>query len=254
MKVYSTLLLGSLFALGWAGSANGAPTIFFGEDLDIGANRPGLGPVLDGNAVAAQGDFLSNLVDVGIEDFDGFGPDAEVVPTLSGLVGVLPSTLTFLDSANGVQAEAAFFESPSLSSSVGVRVNFGRPDTGPTSFPTLLFSNILGFRLDFSSPISAFGFYGRDLGESNGVRLRLTLTPTAGNPFELEVPHSLVNQNGVTSVQNALLFYGLIDFDQSYTSIEFTPDFGEISGFDDFIVGDPVPVDSEPISWLRPLF
>lgn len=97
------------------------------------------------------------------------------------------------------------------------------------------------FRIDFSAPVAAFGFFGSDIGDS-GSNLTLRYT-TAGGTFDSKVPYDanpgLANGN--------LLFYGLIDTANPFTSIQFlSTASGDFFGFDDFTIASQAQVVNPP--------
>ena len=86
-----------------------------------------------------------------------------------------------------------------------------------------------GLTISFSDSISAFGFYGTDIGDFGG---QLLLTMTNGSTVDVTVP------NTVDSPDGALLFWGFIDTENSYTSISFSNTSGSDSfGYDDMTIG-----------------
>lgn len=89
------------------------------------------------------------------------------------------------------------------------------------------------FTINFSEAISAFGFYGTDIGDFEGT-LTLVLHSATGADEELVV------RRGAAVAGGSLLFYGFADIDARYTSITFrsTVGGGDVFGFDDFIVAD----------------
>ena len=91
------------------------------------------------------------------------------------------------------------------------------------------------FSITFSTAISAFGFYGTDIGDFEGT-LSLLLTPSGGGAdVQLDVPNS-IGSNG------SLLFFGFLDRTISYSKITFRTAGSSVTsdyfGFDDFLVAD----------------
>lgn len=100
-------------------------------------------------------------------------------------------------------------------------------------------SNVGGtFSITFSRSISAFGFYGTDIGDFGGV-LSLILTPWNGGPDETLVVRPQSNQ---AAASGALLFYGFADMSSEYRRITFvslgTTSDQDFFGFDDLVVAD----------------
>lgn len=94
------------------------------------------------------------------------------------------------------------------------------------------------FSITFGRSISAFGFYGTDIGDFGGV-LSLVLTPWNGGPDETLVvrPQSVNNANS-----GGLLFFGFSDVNSEYRRVTFlssgTGTSVDYFGFDDFVVAD----------------
>jgi hypothetical protein len=202
--------------------AGAAVTTFFGEDLGPGdESRPASMP----NAQSAHDGFLSNLVGVTTEGFEGF-----------------------VDGATGPFALAFGGDTATLSNGAGATVRDVPSGTFNGTFPTtgakFLLTNIGGgaFSITFSAPQNAFGFYATDIGDGGG-RLGLAFDDAA-----LDVPSSALTPSG------SVLFFGYINPDVAFTKVTFTNASQGVDGFgfDDLTVGRhenilaPVP---EPDSW-----
>ncbi|MBW3225644.1 PEP-CTERM sorting domain-containing protein [Marinobacter adhaerens] len=205
----------ALVLLAGAANSTAAPITFFGEDPTTAGT---LGP----NSTAARNDFLSNLTGVGNEDFESFllGDDAPLNLTFPGSAGTLGATLTGTGEIND--------SGPGRFATSGT--NFWEVTTG-------------SFKIDFSDPVSAFGFNGIDIGDFVTDQMVLNLTNASGGTSELTVPHSL----GIGNNDQATLFFGFYDLSQSYTSIEFTnAGGGDFFAFDDMVIGDAEQVTPDP--------
>lgn len=216
-KVFFFVLAATLIC---ATSAMAVPVTFFGEDLNPGATVPAAG-----NAVTARNAFYSNLIGVGTEDFEGFlQGDTSLSLTFPGSSGSITASLTGGGSVFTYAAAGRFATSGN---------NWYNQDPGENPFT-----------ISFSSGISAFGFYGTDIGDFGG---HITLTLVNGGSVNLTVPNTLNAPNG------SLLFYGFYDTTQAYSSITFGNTSGADGfGFDDMVIADlkqvnPVP---EPTSML----
>jgi hypothetical protein len=192
MKKIGFLLVTLLFLKVNAGSA--AIITFFGEDL----NRAGDPTVATpDNSSAASGRFLANLANVGTETFEGFrtGTFVPLNVNFSGLgSAVLSGTGTVVNGNDGA----------------------GRFPVSGTQY--LLTDPGAGFNLRFSSPVSAFGFYGTDIGDYGG-QILLSLTDVDGSLSTMTVP-STISSNGSTS--GSVLYYAFLDSANRYTNIEFS--------------------------------
>lgn len=197
---------------------------FFGEDIETSGDPNTATPT---NSNAARTNFFSNLTGVGTEGFESFSAGTS-----------LPLTITFMG------AGSATLTDPTNSSDI-VSGNDGAgrfPVSGSKFLETGAGS---GFTLTFSSPISAFGFYGTDVGDFGGA-LSLGLKDASGNTSTLNVGNTL-GDNGSTS--GSVLYFGFYDTTDTYTSITFN-NLGsggvDVFGFDDFSIGSRAQVTPSP--------
>jgi hypothetical protein len=212
-----------------ASPAFAGPVIFFGEDVNA-AGDPTEAPIT--NATNARNNFFLNLTGVGVETFEGI-PSGTTAPIALTFPGAGTATL------NGTGSVSA-----------------GNDGVGryPVSGSQYYYAGSDNFTIDFSSAISAFGFYGTDIGDFGG---HLTLTLTGSNGVTvLTVPNTL-GSGGSTSGSN--LYWGFYDTTNTYTSIAFGNDSGgsDNFGFDDFSIGaltQVTPISApEPASWAMML-
>jgi len=189
---------------------------FFGEDVNLAGGSSITATLANSNA--AQAAFFANLTGVGTETFEGF-TTGQTLPITVNFSGAGSATLT----------------DPTNSSSI-----FSGPD-GAGRFP-ISGSKYLetgagsGFEITFSSPISAFGFYGTDIGDFGGA-LALTMAESGGGTVQLPVGNT-IGSNGSTS--GSALYFGFYDLTNTYTSITFdnTGSGGvDVFGFDNFSIG-----------------
>lgn len=186
-------------------NAVAAPQIFFGENLTPGG-------AVSGDPVTARNDFLGNLSGVGTEDFEGFtlGSSEPLSLGFPGSSGSISATLSGGDATidNGGSGRYA------TSGSQYVETEGGGD-----------------FSINFSDPVAAFGFFGTDVGDFGG-ELLLELTSGAGSS-DISVG------NTVNAPDSSLLFFGVIDQSNPFTSIAFENTSGsDFFGFDDMTVGD----------------
>ena len=199
----------SLLAIGLslqATAANAITLTFFGEDGSPGGTVPPAG-----NAATARQDFLDALAaGVSTEDFESFafGSTAPLALSFTGGIGTIDATLT---GAGDID------------------------DGGAGRFPTSgsnLWDVTGSFSITFGTPVAAFGFFGTDVGDFEGS---LTVQTSDGvTTTDYVVPHTIDVSSG------ALLFFGIIDTDNPFTSVVFgnTEAGVDIFGFDDLTVGD----------------
>ena len=211
-------LLASCFILAVCSMAHAAPVTYFGEDFGLGEGTP---LASFPNSATAENGFKSNLVGVSTEDFES------LVGNTADFGGGLTATLS--------GGERSFVSS-------GTTNGVGRYAVSGEYF----WENGVDFALTFSDPISAFGFYGIDIGDYNGQVL-LELTDVNDVVTFLNIGNS-VNISG-----GSVLYFGFYDLENEYTSILFgnTASGTDFFGFDDFTIGtleniDPNPVVPEP--------
>jgi hypothetical protein len=221
-RVCSALVALGIAAL--ASSSLAAPVVYFGEDLNPGGTVPA-----GGNAATARASFLSQLIGVGNENFEGIAagttpPLALAFPGSSGSI-----TATINGSSGGVCNTGS-----GTVGTIGCN-GFGRFPTSGTNW----YHTTDQFSISFSDPISAFGFYGTDIGDFNG---QITATLLGGGTVNLTIPHTVNGPNGT------LLFWGFIDASAGYTSMQFgnTAAGTDVFGFDDMVIGDQQQVRPAP--------
>ncbi|MDR4463005.1 MAG: PEP-CTERM sorting domain-containing protein [Nitrospira sp.] len=222
----SLCIVGIGLALGILGSAPAAfavPSVFFGEDLGLGESTPlSAFP----NASAARNSFLSGLVGVGTESFEGFASGTGAPLALS-FPGAGTATL---------QGDGAVDVVPSGSTN-----SVGRYATDGTHY---FETNSDTFSVDFSSPVAAFGFFGIDIGDFDG---QVTLTTAGGLNQTFNIDNTIGAPGG------SILFWGLIDPDNTFTSATFgnTSAGVDFFGFDQMTIGSRQQVAiPEPGTWL----
>lgn len=209
-------------AIGAAQVATAAPTVFFAEDTSTAQTTAGSA------AAAKRAQFLSNLINVGNEDFEA--PD-QVAGATAPLTLTFPGALTAtLSGAGCVDTTVAVI---GQCGATELNSNPGRWATSGTQFWEVNSGGT--FTIDLSAtPISAFGFYATDVGDFTN-RLIIDLIDTADNTTSLTVGHSLNLPNSA----NSLLFWGFIDPSVAYKRIEFrnAGTGGDVFAFDDMVIG-----------------
>jgi hypothetical protein len=190
--------------------ASSAPSLgayidYFGEDLNPGGTVPAAG-----SAMAARDAFLSTL------------PSGVGTETFESLAGSTPLSLSFPGSSGSITAN--------LSGDAEILSGFGAGRFATSGSKWLEVGTNSSFLIEFSSPVSAFGFYGTDIGDFGG---QIMLTLTNGVTKDITV------NNTVGAPDGSLLFWGFTDDMNSYSKIEFNnvsnQDFW---GFDDMTIGD----------------
>ena len=203
------------------GAADAHVSTFFGEDLGLGeSTRLPSHP----NADAAAASFLSTLrTGVGVEDFEGF-----TAPT------ILPITIDFPGSSDSIQATLSSGTIPGEVWNLPTGAFAGRYPISGDQFLTQVNSRKstsgTALTVDFDKPISAFGFYGVDIGDFDGV---VELELTNGGAETVSVGNSANIDGG------SVLFFGLtatFTFDRVVFSN--TGSGSDAFGFDDMTIGD----------------
>ncbi|MBN2483719.1 MAG: VPLPA-CTERM sorting domain-containing protein [Candidatus Omnitrophica bacterium] len=217
------LLLVSMFLL--AGAVQAAPLTFFGEDLGLGESTP---LATHPNADAAQSNFLSYLVGVGTEDFEG----------LSG--GTSPLAITFPGAGTATLGGTGLVDTVTPGTTNG----YGRYAISGSNY----WESGSSFSISFSDPVAAFGFYGIDIGDFDG-QLTLALLDEGGTTTNVTIPNSTNIAGG------SVLYFGYIDTLNPFVSATFgnTASGVDFFGFDDMTIGSIEQVDPtvpEPASLL----
>jgi hypothetical protein len=224
MKIMSRVALAALSVTAFSAVAQAAPFIYFGEN-----QNPGGG--VSGDPVTARASFLSALSGVNTEDFESLpaGQTPSTVLAFTGTNGTINATLTGGGAIN----------------------NF--PNTGAyaTSGVQYYDNQFNAYTISFSSAVAAFGFYGTDIGDV-GEALTVVLGYANGGSATLTVPNTVNGNNG------SLLFYGIIDTANPFTSVTFNQSGADRFGFDDLTIGDVgqvtnPPAVPEPATWAMML-
>lgn len=213
MKRFFVAALTNLAVLALGGQiAQAAPLIFFGEDLGAGESNRLATHI---NSDAARNAFLTNLVGVGTETFESF-PDGTGTPLSLLFPGAGSATLNGTGFVDNV---------PTGTNGVGRYPISGNQYWESTS----------SFSINFSDPVAAFGFYGIDIGDFSG---QVTLGLLGGGLTNFTIPNTIGGSGG------SVLYYGIIDKDNPFTSVTFgnTAAGVDYFGFDDMTIGSPTQV------------
>jgi hypothetical protein len=220
-----TALAASVITLSPLSSLHAGLVTFLGQDAGLGeTTRQTVHP----NADNARNQFLSNLSGVGTETFESFA-DNTALPLALSFPGSAGSITATLSGSGNIDVLASGTNSAGRFPISGTHYLDGvTASTGSTALT-----------INFSSSISAFGFYGTDIGDFNGVvELRLNGAVT-----------TTVSVNNSTNISGGgVLYFGVIDDTNSFNQVVFrnTGSGDDIFGFDDMTVGDiqqvvPVP-------------
>ncbi len=218
---FSSLIQGSwlliaLPVMGAATSLEAGFVTYFAEDLIGGANGAGnTGRAPSTLSGAEYARFITDLgigADYGIENFERFtgnSPSGSAASTIALLLefervtssGFLPLTAKL----NGVGQVAEILDANKNSAGrFPVSVPLGGDQYFDTNFASL------GFSINFSSPVDAFGFFGTDAGDFDGL-IRVTVTHADMSQAVIDVPHSRSGTTGevANSLNAALMFFGV---------------------------------------------
>lgn len=196
----------------FVGASAQAQVTFFGQTPGAGENAR---VVANAGTLAAQSNFLASLSNPGVEDFEVFSGSSAVFG--NGVTATL----------NGGSRE---FQ--------GAGTNgFGRYPTSGTYF----WQSAASFSITFSQQISAFGFFGVDIGDFNG-QLSLGLFNGLNSVGNVVVPNTLNGSGG------GILYFGLIN-PSTFDRVVFgnTSQGSDTFAFDDFTVGVPSQVNITPV-------
>lgn len=184
-----------------------APVIYFGENQSPAST-------VSGNPATARANFLSSLAGVSNEGFESF---SDLEPP--------PLDLSFVGSGGSLSA--------TLSGTGVVNTFTGNGRFNTTTGGDKFFDVTGSFQIDFTTAISAFGFYGTDIGDFAG-QVTISLTDINDIVTAFTVPNTINGSNG------SLLFWGFTDTANSYTRISFGNTAAEVDGFgfDDMVIGD----------------
>ncbi len=201
-------LLSVFLVLIFSGSAFALTATFFGEDEGLGENSPLLSYP---NSTAAEAEFLSNLVGVGTETFESYADNTYAPLGIDfGVAGT--ATLQGSGYVNEV--------TPGTTNGAGRYAISGSKYWEATN----------SFSIEFSEAIAAFGFYGIDIGDFGG---NVVVELLNGESIEYVIPH------GVNVEGGGVLYWGVIDTENLFTSVTFSNTAAGVDyfGFDNFTIG-----------------
>ncbi|MDH7504276.1 MAG: hypothetical protein QHJ82_16385 [Verrucomicrobiota bacterium] len=204
------------------------PDTYFGQDLNT---LPPVGPGSDNptrltnhpNADLAAGRFLSRLEGVATETFESFADRST------------PASITFgPDTATLIGTPTVY--------NVPTNTYAGTFPISGDQFLMLLANTPSFFRIDFSTPQAAFGFYATDV---EVAQLRISLVTSNGQRTDLTVPTLPEGQPS-----GSVLFFGVIDTQAPFITVEFARVGPSIDGFgfDNMTIGRLEQVHPEPAS------
>ena len=214
MRKLVSALVGVASLAVFSSAVQAKPMVFFGED-----ETPDFA-VSDGPA-KARADFDSKLTGVRTETFESFA-QGTYSPLSIQFPGSTATPITATWSGNGF-----------VNTDTAATRGQGRYNTTPGAGSDKYVEAQFDFGISFSSPISAFGFYGTDIGDFLG-RVTVALTDTNGGVTDLTIPSSLGAANG------SLVFWGFTDDTITYTNLSFgnINVNDEVFGIDDLIIAD----------------
>ncbi|NLD91936.1 MAG: PEP-CTERM sorting domain-containing protein [Fibrobacter sp.] len=201
MNRLACLLITAAVTAAWS-----TPVTFFGEDLGLGEGTP---LTSWANADATRADFFSNLQGVEVFNFESVSGNAPIAADF-GTAGT--ATITGSGSVTSVTP--------------GSTNGNGRYAISGSNY----YEATDDFTINFSNAISAFGFYGIDIGDFGG---QVTLNMTSGLSTVLTMPNSINIRGG------SVCYFGFYDVENAYSSITFgnTAAGTDYFGFDDFTIG-----------------
>lgn len=203
---------------------------FFAEEV-----APSPPFTVEGAPTTARAAFLTAIAEAqsfGFEGAEYTGASAPIVVTFDGSEVVpITATLTGAGSVLGAESGGRFNTTPGGS-------QYWAPTESGGSYVTL----------NFSRPVSAFGFYATDIGDVAGqLSVRFT------DEDDVVTTHTVEHSIGGVELSGALLFWGYINTTKKYKKVELFKTGGPLDGFgfDDFVVADLGQID--PIVGPAPL-
>ena len=219
-------------------SPSGAAREFFGEDP--GGCLRGEYP----NATAARDKFFSLLVGVGTETFESFSRFTDTPFTVDLSQGL---NATLESGSSG--SEATIFDFPDNGRCAISQTKY-LVGTARESGPPLL--------IKFSAPVAAFGFYGTDIGDGTGEQA--SIVTLNGVTKQFIIPHTndtdgeprsraktsplmIKRETRITffvcCTTGSVFYFGLVDMENPFKSLQLNMGYLEKFGFDDFSAGTP---------------
>jgi hypothetical protein len=215
-----------------ATSAHSTPTTYFGENASPSKS------VL-GDPVAARNSFLQQLTDT-VQSLD-FEAPSFVVDTNAGSNGLV----LHFNGSSGSKIDATLRGDGIVSKDTSSgRFNTTTPVTPPGQWWD---TSAFQFTIEFSTPISAFGFYATDVGDFRGL-LSLKLYSNNVHVKTLDISNTF----DTSTTNGSLLFFGFVDRSIKYDKISFVTNYPPASsqvdyfGFDDMVIGDLAQVKAVP--------
>ncbi|WP_338845735.1 PEP-CTERM sorting domain-containing protein [Massilia sp. W12] len=209
-------------------SAHAAPITFFGEDINRTASGPGMEDarrIFHPLADAARNGFMQKLHNVKTENFESFASNTMI------------NTLQFGDT------------SATLSKPLQVKnvVNGTFNGTYPISGNQFLLQAVGAseqFRINFSAPQVAFGFYMTDIEVPGNFSLRFH--GVDGRNVDYAVP-TRANAGGANNT-GSVAYFGMIDKDAPFSGVTFVRNQNRNDGFgfDDMTIGNLSQVSNVP--------
>ncbi len=217
-RLLAALVSGLIF-FGVVASTNAALVTFFGEDI---AGVGGARPIAD----AAHASFISHLNGVNTTSFEDFKFKDKKVILNFGSAGTAE-----------IRGEGMIVDT-SIPGVVN-GVNGSWATSGTKFWHAFAKSDSTDrFRVDFSKPISAFGFYGTDIGDKNR-NASIILTDQNGVETEVEIGNA-VRPDGSRS-SGSVVYFGFYQDNPAikYVSISFANSASDEDwfGFDDMTIG-----------------
>lgn len=206
------------------GNAHSQLSVYFGEDGGLGNVWPNNSqsvsrPTNHVQSARAAAAFTARLPGVLAESFEGFADGS--MPTVVHF-GTNTATLSGSRSVVSVTDPLTTWAGGGLYPITGTNMLYLQA-TAPGFFV-----------LKFDTPQAAFGFFGTDLGEPNGLRVAV-ITP-AGTTNSWEVPITR------PAASASSFFFGIIDKANPFVRVEFSrvgADTTDGFGFDDFTIATP---------------
>ncbi|WP_420454639.1 Calx-beta domain-containing protein [Rubrivirga sp.] len=195
--------------------------------------------IAGGDAAAARAAFDGRirLPSVGVESFESPTFTANNTGDGSGYLATVP--VSFQGSGNSPETSETIggtFQGTGTQYSIRSDRKYG---TFPALGTQFLASTEGNIKVTFNEPVSAFGFYGTDIGEGSTQKVRLDLYPVGAT-----TPTATRVVDGISAPSGGILFFGFTDQATRYERVDITTltsadgPSSEYFGFDSFITAD----------------
>lgn len=209
----------TLLARAAAAQCPAGSTCYFGTDENGSSSTR----ATNVQSLAARAQFFTRLTGVTTESFEGYAAG-----TGAPLAIAFPGTGTATLTGNGAVASVTGTGTNGAGRYAVTGTRYFEATSATSGAPT--------FAISFSDPVSAFGFYGTDIGDF-GSQLSLRFTLVGGGFSTWTLPYTATNGTD-TGRDGSLLYAGFVGAN-AFTRVEFLgTSSDDIFGFDDMTIAN----------------